>query len=49
VIAWIVASVATTALYLHNFSGNAADPSHGYAIHHPIAALKFFVSPSGTS
>ena len=46
VVVWIAAAVASTALYLYNYS-SAGSPYPQYAIRHPLAALKFFLFSIG--
>ncbi len=49
VVAWIAATAAALFLYLYNFntSATAGSPSHGYVLHHPVAAIKFYVFEVG--
>ena len=49
VAAWIAATAASIILYLYNFntSATSGSPSHGYVLHHPVAAIKFYVFAVG--
>jgi len=44
---WVAAAIATTTLYFHNLNASEGAPDHGYALHHPWVALKFFVFAVG--
>ncbi len=48
-VAWVVAAMTSSTIYLYNFntSANAGSPSHGYVLHHPLAAVKFYVFEVG--
>jgi hypothetical protein len=46
-IAWTVSAAITAAVYFHNFNSSAANPDSGYAVHHPLASLKFFLFAIG--
>jgi hypothetical protein len=45
--AWIACGIGTVALYFVNFDTNASAPKHGYAIHHLLASVKFFLFALG--
>ncbi len=49
VVAWIAAATVSAIIYFYHFntSANAGLPSHGYALHHPLAAIKFYVFEVG--
>ncbi len=49
VVAWIAAAAVSLFVYLYNFntSATSGSPSHGYVLHHPMAAIKFYVFAVG--
>jgi hypothetical protein len=49
VIVWFVAAMVSAIIYFYNFNTNATSgsPSHGYALQHPLAAIKFYVFEVG--
>jgi hypothetical protein len=49
VIVWIAAAAVSLVIYFYNFntSATAGSPSHGYALQHPLAAIKFYVFEVG--
>jgi hypothetical protein len=48
-VAWTAGAVASVVIYFFHFNTNATagSPSHGYALHHPLAAVKFYVFEVG--
>jgi hypothetical protein len=44
---WILSAATSTVIYFHNLNANEGSPDHGYAIHHPLAAVKFYVFAVG--
>jgi hypothetical protein len=43
---WVAAAVVSTVLYFHNYKFSVS-PDQGFARHHPLAALKFFLFAIG--
>jgi uncharacterized membrane protein YhdT len=46
-VVWIVTAVLAGVLYFYHFDPNAGAPQHGYALHHPLGTVKFYVFAVG--
>ena len=46
-VVWIVTAVLAGTLYFYHFDPNAGAPQHGYALHHPLGTVKFYVFAVG--
>jgi hypothetical protein len=48
-VTWTAGAVVSVAIYFFHFNTNATagSPSHGYALHHPLAAVKFYLFEVG--
>lgn len=44
---WLASAAVSIALYFHNLNTSEGSPSHTYGLHHPWAAVKFFVFAVG--
>ena len=42
IVIWIGSAVVVTVVYFYNFHASAATPDRGYALHHPLRAVKFY-------
>ena len=49
VIVWVAAATVSVIIYFYHFntSATSGSPSHGYALQHPLAAIKFYVFEVG--
>ena len=44
---WIASAAASVVIYFYNFNTNEGSPNHGYALQHPLDAIKFYVFAVG--
>jgi hypothetical protein len=44
---WIGCAVVTAVVYFLHFDTNQGSPHHGYVLHHPLAAVKFYLFALG--
>jgi hypothetical protein len=46
-VVWVVTALVAGVLYFYHFDPNAGAPQHGYALHHPLGTVKFYVFAVG--
>ncbi len=46
-VVWIVTALVAGVVYFYHFDPNAGAPRHGYALHHPLATVKFYIFAVG--